>query len=194
MLTTRMRRHLCVLLLSCPLLAGIGCWSRREPQPSYRPDPTIKDIMLSIVDPQSDVVFNSVATIVTIAGTEERQPRTEEEWAAVRRGAIQLIEVTNLLLIPGRQVARPGERSQNPKVELHPETIQTLIRDDPQTWTKLVGGLHDAAVPALKAVDEKNVQGLFDAGDELEKACENCHRQYWYPPGHAPAWKAKSEQ
>ena len=150
--------------------------------------------MLSVVDPQADVIFNSVATIVSAAGTEERQPRTDEEWAAVRRGAISLIEATNLLLVPGRQVARPGEKSENPKIELHPETIQHLIAEDPATWARLVGALHDAAVPALKAVDAKNPQGLFDAGDSIEKACESCHQQYWYPPGHAPAWKQESER
>ncbi len=150
--------------------------------------------MLSIVDPQADVIFNSVATIVSAAGTEERQPRTDEEWAAVRRGAVALIEATNLLLVPGRQVARPGEKSENPRIELHPETIQRLIAEDPVTWARLVGALHDAAVPALKAVDARNPQGLFDAGDSIEQACEHCHQQYWYPPGHAPAWKQESER
>lgn len=150
--------------------------------------------MVSIVDPQADVIFNSVATIISATGTEERQPRTDEEWAAVRRGAIQLIEATNLLLIPGRQVAKPGEKSENPRIELQPETIQHLIAEDTATWTRLVSALHDAAVPALKAVDARSVQGLFDAGDSIEQACEHCHQQYWYPPEHAPAWKKEATQ
>ena len=150
--------------------------------------------MVSIVDPQADVIFNSVATIISATGTEERQPRTDEEWAAVRRGALQLIEATNLLLIPGRQVARPGEKSENPRIELQPETIQQLILEDTATWLRLVGALHDAAVPALKAIDARNVQGLFDAGDSIEQACERCHQRYWYPPEQAPAWKKETER
>ena len=33
----------------------------------------------------------------------------------------------------------------------------------------------------LKAVDAKNVEGIVDAGDKLDKACETCHLKYWYP-------------
>jgi plastocyanin len=158
-------------------------------RPTYRTDTTLKDIMDSVVDPQADVLWNSVATIVSATGTEERAPQTDEEWETVRRSAVQLVEATNLLLIPGRLVARHGEKSQNPRIELEPEAIQKLIADDPATWAKLVGGLHDAALPALVAINAKDVQGLFDAGDRLEHACETCHQNYWYPPSHAPAWK-----
>ena len=66
--------------------------------------------MISIVDPQADVLWNAVATIIDASGTEERQPKTEEEWATVRRSAVQMVEVSNLLLVPGRQAARPVRR------------------------------------------------------------------------------------
>jgi plastocyanin len=188
------RRLLYLLALSTPALILSGCSAREEPQPQsdFRPTATIKDIMVSIIDPESDVLWNSVATIVSLSGTEERAPRTDEEWATVRRSAIQLVEATNLLRIPGRLVARHGEKSENPRIELEPETIQQLIAEDPATWSKLVNRLHDAAVPALRAIDEKNAAGLFDAGEHIEHACEACHQQYWYPPAHAPAWKKET--
>jgi hypothetical protein len=172
-------------------LAG-ACGGREAPQEStaaFRPTATIKDIMTSIIDPESDVLWNAVATVVSATGTEERRPSTEEEWTALRRSAIQLVEATNLLLVPGRQVARPGEKSENPKVELEPPAIQRLIADDPAGWAKLVGNLHAAAAPALKAIDERNADDLFVAGGHLEDACEACHQRYWYPPGHSPAWQ-----
>jgi hypothetical protein len=184
-----MRPYLFVLVIGITILVASTCRMKQEAQPAYKPTSTIKDIMVSIVDPQADVLFNSVATIISATGIEERQPRTDEEWAAVRRGAIELIEASNLLLIPGRQVARPGEKSENPGIELEPASIQKLIADDPETWIKLVNALHDAAVPALKSIDARNAQGLFDAGEHLENACEGCHQQYWYPPKNAPAWK-----
>lgn len=187
-----MRRRLRYLLaLSAPTLIFSACSGREDTQPQsdFRPTATIKDIMVSIVDPEADVLWNAVATIVSVAGTEERAPRTDEEWAAVRRSAIQLVEATNLLRIPGRQVARPGEKSENPRIELEPETIQKLIAEDPATWSKLINRLHDAAVAGLNATNAKNAQGLFDAGEHIEHACEACHQQYWYPPAEAPAWK-----
>jgi hypothetical protein len=175
-----------------------GACGRREapPEPAaqFRPTATVKDIMTSIVDPESDVIWNSVATVVSVTGTEERRPSTDEEWATLRRSAIQLVEATNLLLVPGRLVARTGEKSENPKIELEPPAIQKLIAEDPAAWAKLVGGLHDAAAPALKAIDAKNADQLFEAGGHLEDACEACHRRYWYPPGHAPAWKISTRE
>jgi hypothetical protein len=180
-------------LIVCALALSIaGCNRREEPQPphsQYRPTATVKDIMTSVIDPEADVLWNSVATIVSRKGTEERAPKTDEEWAAVRRSAVQLVEATNLLRIPGRLVARPGEKSENPRIELQPETIQRMIADDPASWSQLVDRLHDAAAPALKAIDSKNAKGLFDAGEHIEHACEACHQRYWYPPKEASAWK-----
>jgi plastocyanin len=177
--------------LSVAFLAAGGCNRReeRQPQSEFRPTATVKDIMTSVIDPEADVLWNSVATIVSLSGTEERAPKTDEEWAAVRRSAVQLVEATNLLRIPGRAVARPGEKSENPRIELQPETIQKMIAEDPSTWRTLVDRLHDAAVPALKAIDAKNAKGLFDAGEHIEHACEACHQRYWYPPAEAAAWK-----
>lgn len=189
-----MRRFLFVLVLAAPVLLGASCRGREAPQPAYRPTATVKDIMVSIIDPQADVLWNSVATIISVTGTEEREPRTAEEWEAVRRGALQVVEATNLLMVPGRQVARPGEKSENPGIELQPETIQKLIAEDPATWTRLVNALHDAAVPALKAIEARNAKALFDAGENLDKACESCHQHYWYPPNSAPAWKHPEER
>jgi plastocyanin len=190
-----MRLFCSVFVLTASILVTSSCRGREErqpAQPSFRPTATVKDIMKSIVDPEADVLWNSVATIVTIEGTEERAPKTDEDWASVRQAAVQLVEATNLLRIPGRQVARPGEKSENPRIELHPETIQQMIVDDPVTWAKLVDGLHDAALPALNAINAKNVSGLFDAGEKLEHACETCHQHYWYPPQDAAAWKLEA--
>ena len=188
-----MRRFLSLLVVGLTSISAGSC-SREapKPEPAFRPTATVKDIMLSIIDPEADVLWNAVATIVTISGTEEREPRTDEEWTAVQRSAVQLVEATNLLRVPGRLVARPGERSENPRIELHPETIQKLIADDPVTWAGLVDRLHDAAVPALNAANSRNAKGLFDAGEKIEHACEACHQHYWYPPQHAAAWKLEA--
>lgn len=179
-----------VALVVVALAAG-SCNRREEPPPQaqFRPTATIKDIMTSVIDPEADVLWNAVATIVSLSGTEERAPKTDEEWAAVRRSAVQLVEATNLLRIPGRLVARPGEKSENPRIELQPETIQRMIAEDPARWSGLVDALHDAAVPALKASEAKNAKGLFDAGEHVERACEACHQAYWYPPKEASAWR-----
>jgi hypothetical protein len=155
------------------------------PAPAAVPGPvitaTIKDIMDAIVDPSADVLWESVATIVSAKGTEERRPRTDEEWANVRRNAIRVIEGANLLVMEGRHVAKPGEKSENPGIELEPEQMEKLINDDRATFIKNAKALQDATLPALKAIDAKNADGLLDAGEAIDMACETCHLKYWYP-------------
>jgi hypothetical protein len=55
---------------------------------------TIKDLMDSTVDPSADALWGSVAVVYSMSGEQERRPRTPEEWQAVRRHAITLIEAT----------------------------------------------------------------------------------------------------
>jgi cytochrome c556 len=170
-----------VLLVCC---GAVAC--SNDSGPEMRPTTTIKDIMDSIVDPSADALWESVATIVTLEGTEERAPKTDEEWAAVRRHAVRLVEASNLLLIKGRHVAKPGEKSEKENIELAPEEIESLINKDRATFERLAAALHDAALPALRAIDAKNAKGLADAGEGIDVACENCHMKYWYPNGGVP--------
>jgi hypothetical protein len=175
------------------LLMAAAC--SRPPEPTeYRLSATIKDLMDSLVDPSGDFLFDSVATVVTATGTEERAPHTDEEWTGVRRAALRLLEATNLLIMPGRHVARPGEKSDNPEVELGPEAIEALITKDRATWTNLAHGLNDAAMAAYKAIDAKDVQALSNAGEKIDSACENCHLKYWYPNQEEQLRKALERQ
>jgi cytochrome c556 len=149
--------------------------------PEYRTDATVKDIMDSVVDPNADFLWDSVSSLSTLKGLEEKAPKTDEEWKEVRRHAIALMESTNMLRIPGRAVARPGEKASDPRVEEQPEAIQAFINRDRASWNKAAEGLYDATALILKAVDAKNVDGILDAGDYIDKACETCHLKYWYP-------------
>ena len=183
-------------LLTLLLSFGSGCrGAKPEPrqesrqdsrQPEYVPTATIKDIMLSIVDPSADVVWDSVQTVVTAKGIVDKAPRTDEEWTEVRRGAIRLAEATNLLIMPGRHVARPGEKSEAPGVELEPAQMEELINKDPEGWKRRAKALHDASLAALKAIDAKDAPALNAVGERIEGACENCHLSYWYPNQKLP--------
>lgn len=158
----------------------LGC-SQQEATPDFRPTGTIQDIMDSIVDPSADAIWASVATIVDTEGIHDMRPETDEEWAEVRRDAVKVLEATNLLLIPGRNVAEPGVTSENPDIELAPEQIQELIDQDRAKWTDLAHGLHDMAMITLEAIDNQDADGLLDSGQGLDIACERCHLNYWYP-------------
>jgi hypothetical protein len=175
-----MRRLLLMLFSSVFVIAA--CNRAQQPAPSsLQPEATIKDIMDSMVDPSADVLWESVATIVSAAGIEERQPRTDDDWKNVHRHAVILVEATNLLKMEGRHVAKPKEKSENPGIELEPEQMEQLIKDDRQAFIKFAQGLHDAALPALRATEARDPKALLDAGEAIDTACENCHLKYWYP-------------
>src|SRR5437764_1399708 len=84
---------------------------------------SIRDLMDAIVDPSADVLWNSAGTVVDKEGIHDLFPKDDEEWRNVRRAAIRIIEGANLLMMPGRDAAPPGAKSETPAVELEPAEI-----------------------------------------------------------------------
>jgi hypothetical protein len=150
--------------------------------------------MQSVVDPSADVVWLSVTTVQDAKGTVEKAPKTDEEWTMVRHGAIALTEAANLLMVPGRHVARPGEKSETPGVELEPSEMEVLINKDLAAWRKRAHALHDAGLAAIQAIDNKDANKVFEVGEQIERACEACHSQYWYPNEKIPPVPGSSAQ
>lgn len=174
-----------VLLVWGCLLAGCAAPAREQPPPPadspYRPVATIREVMNSVIDPSVDEVWNAVASVVDQKGLTDRSPIKDEEWAEVRRHALIVSEAANLLLMRGRPVAPPGAPSLAPGVELTPEEIRALIDKNPEGWTFYVQQFQDSLKPALAAIDAKNTQALFEAGEKIDETCENCHAVFWYP-------------
>ena len=172
------------------MLAVAGCKAAAPPPapaaPEFRPTATIREIMGNMIDPSADVLWESVATIVSQTGIDDRRPRTDDEWAAVKRSAVTLVEATNLLLID-RPTGTKADISANPNIELSPAEIDVLRQKDPELWKKFVKALYDSAMPALNAINAKDADALLNSGEALDIACENCHLHYWYPPNKAPA-------
>ena len=160
-----------------------------EPKIPFRPDASIQDLMVNVIDHNADTLWESVAVISSAKGIEERQPRTDEEWAAVRVAAVALSEGTNLLMIPGRKVVHEGKKLQDSDVEgiLKPEQIQALIDKDHIAFDSRALALHEAALAALAAIDAKDAVKLGEVGGVIDEACEQCHTTYWYPDQKGPS-------
>jgi hypothetical protein len=154
--------------------------------PIYTPTATIKDVMDDIVDPAGDLVWDATSVVVDQKGTKETLPRSDEDWKTVKRGAMLLVEGANLLQIPGRHMARAGEKSEVPGVELEPSEMEALVNKDRASWNKHAQDLHSAGLEVLQAVEAKDSQKLFEVGGKLDSTCESCHRAYWYPNEKVP--------
>ena len=177
-----------VLIAACqkPAETAAAPAPAAPPPPEYTPTATVKDLMQSVVDPNADVVWLAVTTVQSNKGTVETRPKTDEEWTKVRHGAVALMEASNLLMVPGRHVARPGEKSETPGVELEPSEMEALINKDLASWRRRAHGLHEAGAAAIQAIDAKDADKLFEVGEQIERACESCHSQYWYPNEKIP--------
>ena len=66
--------------------------------------------------------------------------------------------------------------------DLSPAQIEVLLKQNRTPFNEFAQKLTDAALVALRAVDARSVEGLYEAGDAIDQACESCHMTYWYPP------------
>jgi hypothetical protein len=170
------------------------------PASEYELIGTVHDIMEGIVDPSSDVLFDAVATDITAAGVNEKRPQTDEEWAKVEGNALMLAEAANLLKMPGRKAASPGDqtKSEGPDApELTPEEIQAKMDGDRAKWLMYATNLQEQARKTHDAAKRRDADAVFALGEDIDMACEDCHLEYWYPndtAAKAAALQAKADR
>jgi hypothetical protein len=178
-----------VLIAAAALMAGC---SKSEvtasaPVADLKMAVSVKELMENIIDPQADFVFDAVAVDVTEKGTTEIRPTSDDDWLKVQRGAVTLLEASNLLKMP-RRIAPPGDRSPTGgpgAPELSPTEIQAKVEKDRASWNTHADRLREEAVKVLEIVKARDADRLFAAGTDLDRACENCHLDYWYPGDRA---------
>ena len=144
---------------------------------------TVKELMEHIIDPAADTVFDSAVVDVTAKGIVETKPLTDEDWLKVERAGMLLAESMNLLKMP-RSMAPPAPQTgphKGAEPELPPEQIQAKVEQDRALWNKFADGLRDAALRSVNVARARDFEALFNAGSDIDKTCEACHLEYWYP-------------
>jgi hypothetical protein len=143
---------------------------------------TVQELMEHVIDPQADFVFEAVSVDVGSQGVVETKPTTDADWTRIERGAWVLAESSNLLKLPRKMapahVTRPGGPGAP---ELAPHEIEAKVKANPQLWNSHADALRDEAVKVIDIVKHRDAARLFDAGSALDKACEGCHLDFWYP-------------
>jgi hypothetical protein len=148
-----------------------------------KPVVSVKELMRDMIDPASDYVFDAVGTVVSKKGVVETRPRTDADWDKVRIGGVMLAEGISLLKVP-RPFAPPGDEnnSTGPEPEeLSPAQITAKVQKDPVLWNAKIEALRNVGLEVLDIVKRKDADELWDAGENLDQACETCHLQFWYP-------------
>ncbi|MEK7259216.1 MAG: hypothetical protein AAB211_05395 [Pseudomonadota bacterium] len=114
----------------------------------------MKDFMNLVLDPAADVLWDSAGWVDSReTGYEELYPTTDEQWDYVRRHAALLIEIGNMLALPGRAV-------------------------DNDAWLTYANGLSQAGALAMEAAALQNKEDFFQAGAQLYSVCTACHQAY----------------
>jgi hypothetical protein len=119
--------------------------------------------MDSLVDPSGDFLFDSVATIVSAVGTEERAPHTDDERVRRRPPRRDSRHRSHQpFIMPGRHVARPGKSPRTPTSNWDPNKSKRLINKDRAKFTALAHGLNDRGHAQYKAIEAKDVAGAVE--------------------------------
>ena len=96
--------------------------------------------------PSSDAIFDAAY----------EPPNDDEQWVAVRKNAVMLVESGKLLMT--------SERAR-----------------DNTTWMEMARELVVQAEATLKAAEARNADALLNVSDPLYLSCETCHERYLLP-------------
>ena len=148
-----MRQTLAFVCSTVALLAACASPPLQTAVPPFQPVADMRLLMEAVIDPAADTIWESVGTIVTMEGTEELEPRTDEEWTAVRNAAVVVTESGNLLMLDGR--AR-----------------------DTADWITFSQALVEIGTRAIAAAEAQDTNAIFEVGGHIYNVCAGCHQQY----------------
>ena len=158
-----------------------------------KPVVSVKEMMEYMIDPASDYIFDSVKTLIRPDGSVvEVGPKTDKDWQRLRIGAVTVAEGAYLLKVQ-RPFAPRGDLNNSvgpDATELSPADIMAKVQADPVEWNARIEALRNVGLEVLDIVRKKNVKELWDASENLDVACEQCHSRYWYPKEDAQFYRA----
>jgi hypothetical protein len=142
--------------LLCALLAACGAPPAEQTEQAEQPFAAVADmpeLMLTVVEPAAEYYWDAVGWIDDASGTTEIQPRTDEEWEAVRNAAFVIAESGNLLMMGDRALPEAG-------------------------WIPMSRALVDVGRLAIRAAESRDPLEVFNAGAEVYYVCTNCHAAF----------------
>ena len=128
-------------------LAAFGVIVTLSAQTPSLPQPTIptKQLMETTITDASNVIWNAFDP-----------PKSAEEWAALEKAALALIEASKLNAVGGTGPMDKEWAAQ-------------------PAWKPFNEAMLQASQGALTAIRAKNHEALLAAGDQLYPPCEGCH-------------------
>lgn len=145
----------------------------------------VQDIMLNLMAPAMDAALNLPDVLADPKAAAKATPdEIDAAWTRVRRGAISLTEIPNLVVMEGRPITRPGGTVTGEGVGdyLHAAEIAQLFRTQRQELLEAAQKMNEFGMTVQAAAEKRDVKALLDLGVDIEVVCEGCHSKFWYPP------------
>lgn len=136
--------------------------------PASKVPANLSQLMKGTLYPESNVVFSAQdQNPADVPRAKDPNMATDllttvfGRWEAVEDSALAIVDVANLLELPGRKCSNGLDVPlQNPD------------------WPKFVQELRDAGMTAYAAAQTKNQDKMTDAAGVLSEACAHCHSRY----------------
>lgn len=120
---------------------------------NYNTTLDVAQVMTLVLEPASDILWDSGGWVLDAAGFEELYPTTDAGWEYVRAQAALVVESGNMLALPGRAL-------------------------DNDAWMIYSEGLSSAGMLAMEAAATQNKEDFFQAGAQIYSVCTACHQAY----------------
>lgn len=119
-----------------------------EVRQTFRPVVSLNQVMVSVVDHNAHILWN--------VALPDYAPANDADWHELEHAAVTLAAAGNTILLGGSG----------------PDDAKWVDETD---WESLTQAETDAALDALLAIDNKDLNALLTAGDSLTDTCEACH-------------------
>lgn len=118
------------------------------------PDRTVQQLMAEVVQPTTEIYWDSVQYISDEEGMHEIFPRTDEDWQRTRDAAVRIQELGELLQTPA------------------------YSQDRGEDWIQISRSLVEVGQLAEQAAIERDVDKVFEVGGTIYNVCSACHQVY----------------
>jgi len=131
------------------LLAGCGGGTQA-------PEQTVQQLMADVVQPTTEIYWDSVQYISDEQGNHDIFPKTDEEWKRTKDAATEVGRLARLL----RTAPYAEGRGED--------------------WIQISTSLEEVSKMAEQAAEDRDVEKVFEVGGTIYNVCSACHMVY--PP------------
>jgi hypothetical protein len=139
------------LIALAAIAALAGCGSSVE-----QPEQTVQQLMAEVVQPTTEIYWDSVQYISDEQGQHEILPETDADWKQTQDAAVRIQELGELLQTEG------------------------YAHDRGEDWIQISQSLVEVGKMAEQAAVDRDVDKVFEVGGTIYNVCTACHQVY--PP------------